>query len=69
MCRFLKISKFRGIIDEDTYKNMVTIGSKPGILYGLPKIHKPECHIRPILIAIKTPSYNLKKSLIFLINK
>ena len=69
ICRFLRAIKSKGIIDESTYKDTVPIGSKPGILYGLPKIHKPNCPIRPILSAIKTPSYNLAKFLIPLINK
>ncbi|RUM27936.1 MAG: hypothetical protein DSY42_09165, partial [Aquifex sp.] len=36
-------------------------GSAPGILYGLPKVHKTGCPIRPILSAINTFNYNLAK--------
>ena len=40
ICRFLRAIKSKGIIDESTYKDIAPIGSKPGFLYGLPKIHK-----------------------------
>ena len=36
-------------------------GTKPGILYGLPKIHKCDVSLRPILSAIGTAGYNLAK--------
>ena len=39
-------------------------GSLPGILYGLPKIHKEGCPIRPILSAIGTFNYNIAKLLV-----
>ena len=43
-------------------------GSRPGILYGNPKIYKPVVNnlpkFRPILSAINTPGYNLAKFLI-----
>ena len=46
-------------ISEDEYKSICSIGTHPGILYGLPKVHKilianiPK--FRPILSAIGTP--------------
>lgn len=39
-------------------------GSTPGVLYGLPKVHKADCPIRPILSAINTFNYNLAKFLV-----
>ena len=43
------------------------VGSRPGILYGNPKAHKPVVDnmpkFRPILSAINTPGYNLAKFL------
>ena len=33
-------------------------------MYGLPKVHKPECPLRPILSAIGTHNYNLAKFLV-----
>ena len=43
------------------------VGSRPGILYGNPKVHKPVVDnmpkLRPILSTINTPGYNLAKFL------
>ena len=36
-------------------------GTQPGILYGLPKIHKIGTPLRPILSAIGTAGYNIAK--------
>ena len=43
---------------------MFASGSKPGILYGLPKVHKNGCPLRPIMSAIGTFNYKLSKFLI-----
>ena len=37
---------------ESVYRNLCPQGSKPGILYGLPKVHKADCPARPIMSAI-----------------
>lgn len=43
-------------------------GSSPGILYGLPKIHKSDFseknQMRPIFAAYNTPSFSLAKFLV-----
>ena len=49
------------VISLETYRYLFASGSVPGILYGLPKIHKLACPIRPILSAIGTFNYNLAK--------
>ena len=55
-------------ISEDEYKSICPIGKYPGILYGLPKVHKividniPK--FWPILLAIGTPVYKLAKFLV-----
>ena len=61
----LKLLEDKEIIDKSTYKSIKPVGSRPGILYGLGKIHKetrngipPFC---PILSAIGTPTYKLAK--------
>ena len=55
-------------ISKDEYDKICPKGSRPGILYGNPKIHKPVVDnlpkFRPILSAINTPGYNLAKFLI-----
>ena len=55
---------------EDDYKFMKPCRSKPGVMYGLCKVHKgitPNDSVspyRPILSAIGTCSYNLEKFLV-----
>ena len=51
-----KLHKKRSISDEFYYKAKL-IGSNPGRLYGLPKIHKKDMPLRPVLSAIGTFSY------------
>ena len=46
---------------EDEYSQMHVSGTKPGILYGLPKIHKCDVPLRPILSATGTTGSNLAK--------
>ena len=64
----LKLLKDKEIIDKSTYKSIKPIGSRPGILYGLGKIHKKTSNgmppFRPILSAICTPTYKLAKFLL-----
>ena len=64
----LKLLKDREIIDKSIYKSIKPVGSRPGILYGLGKIHKETRNgippFRPILSAIGTPTYNLAKFLL-----
>ena len=57
-----------GIINDATFHNLYSSGSQPGVMYGLPKVHKPECPLRPILSAIGTHNYNLAKYLVPILN-
>ena len=49
------------IINNDTFNFVFKSGSSPGILYGLPKTHKKETPVRPVLSTIGTFNYNLAK--------
>ena len=51
-------------ISESVYNNLFPQGSKPGILYGLPKVHKVNCPARPIMSAIGTFNHKLAKFLV-----
>ena len=55
-------------ISIERYKDLSPSGSRPGIMYGLVKIHKIVTDglpsFRPILSAICTPTYKLAKFLI-----
>lgn len=49
------------IITDETFKYLFSSGSTLGVLYGLPKIHKFNNPIRPILSTIGTFNYYLAK--------
>ena len=49
------------VIDKDTAKFLSPTGSSMPRLYGLPKIHKPDIPLRPILSMVNSPTYNLSK--------
>ena len=48
-------------ISETVYNTLFPQGSKPGILYGLPRVHKVTCPARPIMSAIGTFNSTLAK--------
>ena len=66
--RFLSKLKKLNVISSDLYSKLFISGSNPGILYGLPKTHKAGVPIRPIFSAIGTPSYNLSKFFVPILN-
>ena len=57
----LKKLKASNSIDEKTYNELYPTGSRIGILYGLPKIHKLNVPLRPILSCVNHYSYKLPK--------
>ena len=65
---YLKSLEKSGTLSTDQYKKIKAIGSRPGILYGLCKVHKAIIDVcplfRPILSATGTPSYKLAKFLV-----
>ena len=50
-------------INEEVYNEIMPCGSRAGIMYGLPKIHKEGAPVRPIISAIGTYNYKLAKYL------
>ncbi|CAK9810876.1 hypothetical protein ANTPLA_LOCUS6713 [Anthophora plagiata] len=50
-------------LPDDIYKSTNPQESRAPRLYGLPKIHKPDVPLRPIVSAIGSPTYNLAKYL------
>ena len=46
------------------YEDIHPVGSGPGKLYGLPKVHKPGVPLRPILAAYNTAAYKSAKFLV-----
>ncbi|XP_037803032.1 uncharacterized protein LOC119597528 [Penaeus monodon] len=64
--RLLRIIKTS--VNESTYNFLMTSGSRPGLLYGLPKVHKPNIPLRPIISSIGTFNYNTAKFLVPIIS-
>ena len=65
---FLKKLVASNSISEETRRSLKPVGTRPGIMYGLCKVHKDiidNCPpFRPILSAINTPTYKLAKFLV-----
>ena len=57
-----------GRITADFYNSCFASGTNLGVLYGLPKVHKTNCPIRPILSACSMHNFNLGKALVPLIS-
>ena len=49
---------------DDVYNRVHPCGSRAGIMYGLPKIHKDGCPIRPIISSVNTYNYKLAKYMV-----
>ena len=66
--RFLSKLLKSDCIAQATYNSLHVTGSGPGILYGLPKVHKPNFSqnfpYRPILAAYNLASYKISKYLV-----
>ena len=62
--RFLRKLKSDDVISGELYRNLFASGSQPGVMYGLPKVHKPQCPLRPILSAMNTHNYGISKFLV-----
>ena len=69
---YLKSLKSSGGLSVEHHKKIKAVGSRPGVLYGLCKVHKnivDRCPpFRPILSAIGTPSYKIAKFLVLRMN-
>ena len=63
LIKLLKTIKAEGGISEETYKRMYPTGAGSPKFYGLPKIHKPDMPLRPIVSSTGTFSYNTAKEL------
>ena len=63
LIKLLKNVKAEGGINEETYKRMYLTGAGSPKFHGLPKIHKPDTPLRPIVSSTGTVSYNTAKEL------
>ena len=55
--------KGKGDIDENTYKRVYPTGASAPKFYGLPKIHKKDVPLRPIVSSIGSVTYGVAKEL------
>ena len=63
LIKLLRNIKAQGGITEEQYKKMYPTGSRAPKFYGLPKIHKQDTPLRPIVSSTGTVSYNTSKEL------
>jgi len=52
-----------GHLSKNDYKFICSTHTVSPIIYGLPKIHKQDCPLRPIVSFVGSPTYNLSKFL------
>ena len=62
--RTLKQLKKNLIITDDIYNSLYSSGSSYSMLYGLPKVHKTDVPLRPILAAYNSPNFAIAKYLV-----
>jgi hypothetical protein len=53
------LSKLKTALPTDPKHKLTPYHRKPPHLYGLPKIHKPDISLKPIVSSIGSPSYAL----------
>ena len=63
LIKLLRNIKAEGDITEEQYKKMYPTGAGAPKFYGLPKIHKQDTPLRPIVSSTGTVSYNTSKEL------
>lgn len=56
--------KKANVMTEEVYKQLSPTGSRPGILYGWPKVHRFGTSLRPILSSTGIHSFNISKFLV-----
>ena len=62
--RFLRSLHSKQILDPLDYKILYPNGSRPGIMYGLSKVHKRGAPLRPILSATNTATFSLARFIV-----
>ena len=65
--RYLLKLKNQNAITKATYDHIRARGSQYGVLYGLPKVHKQGCPLRPIIASCNTFNYKLAAHLVDII--
>ena len=63
LINILKMMKEERSIDDNTYKEVYPTGASAPKFYGLPKIHKEDVPLRPIVSSIGSVTYGVAKEL------
>ena len=63
LINILKRVKSQTGLDSNTYKSMYPTGCVPPKFYGLPKIHKPDTPLRPIVSSCGSVTHDVAKKL------
>ena len=63
LINILKRVKNQTGLDSNTYKSMYPKGCVPPKFYGLPKIHKPDTPLRPIVSSCGSVTYSVAKEI------
>ena len=63
LINILKTIKTKSGLGTNIYKSMYPTGSVPPKFYGLPKIHKPDTPLRPIVSSCGSVTYGVAKEL------
>ena len=63
LINILKSIKTKTGLGINTYKSMYPTGCVPPKFYGLPKIHKPDTSLRPIVSSCGSVTYGVAKEL------
>ena len=61
--KLFKVTSRNGNLTDKLYKDLYSVGARLGIMYGLPKIHKQNIRLRPIISSFGTFSYKTAKYL------
>lgn len=61
--KIIKNLKYKNEISEEEAKKLTIYNSSFPKLYGLPKIHKPDVPMRPIISSVNSTTYNISKYL------
>ena len=64
LIRFINGTLVKKVHSASFYHELLLQCSKPGILYGFPKVHEKNCSAWPIMSAIGTYNYGLAKFLV-----
>lgn len=63
----LRALRNKGSIDQALYRRLFSSDGATPTIYGLPKVHKEGCPLRPIVSFVVSPTYNLSKFLVGLL--